>query len=233
MKNIHLPISPSATGTTPCPCPWQHPSSSGKAVWTLQTALQPKQSIPSLWKRLLEHRSVPGMFGNTCQNTTLVSLLVLLTFKHFPCWLKASAPWNVLKSMPTCLLSNFLCNCCFPHRKCFSLNGEWNDLCHNYYAEAFRGWRKPNLPDHRLHSSSCLIWTSSMLHEGNHISAKAQDPWGSYHFIVTELDMVPQANLQTRSWYLGRHFTFPGFGMTEWTTGIITLNYPLQNFLCL
>lgn len=173
------------------------------------------------------------MFGNTCQNTTLVSLLVLLTFKHFPCWLKALAPHNIVKSIPTCLLSNFLCNHHFPHRKCFSLNDEWNDLCHNYYAEAFQGCQRPNLPDHRLHSSWCLIWTSSTLREGNHISTKAQDPWGSYHFIMTWLDVVPQVKLQIRSRYLGRQFTFLGFGVTDCTMRIITLNYPLCSYLCL
>lgn len=25
---------------------------------------------------------------------------------------------------------------------------------------------------------------------------------------------------------MGRQFTFPGFGVTDWTMGIITLNYP-------
>lgn len=50
---------------------------------------------------------------------------------------------------------------------------------------------------------------------------------------MTELDVVPQDKLQTRSWYLGRQFTVLGFGVTDCTVGIATLNYPLQSYLCL
>lgn len=204
-------MSPNATRTTTHPLPTATPQALARLFVHCKLHYNLSNQFLPLGKRLLEHRSAPGMFGNTCQNTTPVSLLVLLTFKHFPCWLKALAPRNVLKSIPTCLLSNFLCNCCFPHHKRSSLNDEWKDLCHNYYAEAFQGGRRPNLSDHRLHSSWCLIWTSSTLHEGTHISATAQDPWGSYHFITTELDKVPRAKLHIRSWYLGRQFTFLSF----------------------
>lgn len=120
-KRSHLPISCSAT-RTPTPASWLGTRRQGcsriansaitQAINYLpgKAAARASQCSWNVWKYLSKHDS--GFIVSS------------INMQTFPLLIKGIETRNILKSIPTCLLSNFLCNCHFPHRKCFSPNDE-------------------------------------------------------------------------------------------------------------